>query len=109
MRGKIRIGAILGIVAALLLLLLLVGCASTPFTSEGIAKALEAARPVLMELATSPASAKASAGRPITVVIVMPNIARSIWPFSEVRVGTTEEYVIVVPAVRRVKAEGREP
>jgi hypothetical protein len=82
--------------------LVLAGCAATPFTADGVAKALEVAQPIVREFAQPARTASASAEQPVILVLVFPNIARSIWPFSEVRLGTTEQYVILVPGSREV-------
>jgi len=86
-------------IAVLIALLGSLGCSITPFTSEGVGRAIESLSPLMRELAQGQEGSDPTDGtRNVTVVVIFPNIARSIWPFSEVRVGwTSERYVIVLP------------
>ena len=107
-------------------LLLLGGCTSTPFTSAGIERAVQAAAPVLTGMA-QPAGGGEGGGATVTptVIVVLPNVARGIWPLSAGHLIGDETIVIVVPrgggghernhragcggAVRDAQAVDREP
>ncbi len=88
-------------IAAVLLLFLLVGCTATPFTAEGIARAVGAATPALRGLAGPQDRQGASApcpGGDVTVVLIMPDFGRPWWamPFAVSDIGSHKTYVIVL-------------
>ena len=85
------------------LLVALAGCASTPFSADGLATALEAAAPVVKELSLTRAGdgngPSLASPAPVSIIVIFPNVARGIWPLSAPHVGN-ESIVIVVPERR---------
>lgn len=82
-------------IAVLLLALLPIGCAAALPTSDGVARALEAAAPALRGLAAD----QSEGGGEVTVLFIMPDFGRPWWqmPFTLSDVGSPTVYVILVP------------
>lgn len=93
------------------LLLLLAGCSALgpPISSEGIARVVREAAPALRELAQSaaPQGPPGEQAEPPSLVlyVILPNVARGIWPFSGNHIGS-ETIVIIGPRVAGHKLPG---